>query len=260
AKAEKDILDKRKKQVSYKKECFKNDIDGFFKNLSTNFYIDKAEAIDSFLQHELKKSSDAWDDKKKYQFISKLRTNVSDKWRELDKALKVTKPNVGLSNAARKEWESYLKNKAKLDEDVINPAKKKTEELLSRFISVNGLTFSARERVNEIVEEEKKSLNRVISNYRNELKEDVSKIESVVKEKAREKSSEYTQALAEVMTAINSTAIETYSSDESIAMISSWENTLDDINKQTESYFSKLRETVELGKMRISPRCEIIAT
>ncbi|EGR0196453.1 ATP-binding protein [Vibrio alginolyticus] len=245
AKAEKDALEKRKKQVAYKKELFNREIDEFFERLSDGFYLSEAEAINSFVSSELKKSSDSWDDKKKYHFISSLRSTVSSKWKELDKLIKVTKPNIGLSKAAKKDWESYLKNRVKLNEDVIEPTKKEVDALIAGYISTNGLTFSVRERVNELVEEEKKSLNKVISNYRSELKGDVSKIDLVVKEKARAKSNEYTQALAEVMTAINSTAIDTYSPEESMAMISSWEHKLEEINNQTESYFTKLRETVE---------------
>ncbi len=246
ANTEKELIAKRKKQVSYKKELFKKEIDEFFERLSNGFYVSEVESINSFVYSELKKSSDSWDDKKKYLFISDIRSNIAQKWKNIDQLIKVTKPNVGLSNTAKKEWETYLKNRVKLSEDVIEKTKKEVDALIAEYISTNRLTFSFRERVNELVEEEKKSLNRTISNYRNELKDDVSKIDSVIKDKARAKSNEYTQALAEVMTAINSTAIDTYSPEESMEMISSWEKKLEEINEQTESYFTKLRETVDI--------------
>mgnify|MGYP002376081344 FL=1 len=245
AKAEKDALEKRKKQVAYKKELFNREINEFFERLSDGFYLSEVEAIDSFVVSELERSSDRWGDKKKYDFISSLRYTVSSKWKELDKLIKVTKPNIGLSKAAKKDWESYLKNRVKLSEDIIEPTKKEVDTLISEYISLNGLKFSARDRANELVEEEKKSLNKKISNYRSELKNDVSKIDIIVKEKASAKSIEYTSALAEVMTAINSTAIENYSPKESMALISSWEQKLEAINNQTENYFTKLRDTVE---------------
>lgn len=154
--AQKELIAKRKKQVSYKKEQFKKEIDEFFERLSNGFYVSEVEAIKSFVYSELKKSSDSWDDKKKYHFISDIRANVSQKWKNIDRFIKVTKPNVGLSNTATKEWESYLKNKIKLSEDVIEPAKREIDTLIAEYISKHGLTFSVRERVNELVEEEKK--------------------------------------------------------------------------------------------------------
>ncbi|HHF0504678.1 TPA: ATP-binding protein [Vibrio antiquarius] len=246
AKAEKEVLEKRKKLTYYKKEQFNKDISDFFEKLSSGFYLSAVEGISSFVISELKKSSDSWSEQEKYHFISDLRDSVSEKWKNLDKSIKITKPKVGLSNAAKKEWESYLKNKQKVSEDLIEPTRKKVDALFAEYISSHSLTFSVRERVNELVEEEKRSLNKVISSYRTELKEDVSKIDTVIKEKARAKSNEYTTALAEVMTAINSTAIDTYSPEESMVMISGWEKKLEEINEQTESYFTKLRETVEL--------------
>jgi len=246
AKSEKEAKDRRAKQVNFKKDLFNKEINEFFERLSDGVYLKNAESISSFVTSELKKNSDSWDNKKKYHFISSIRDIVSAKWKDLDKLMKVTKPNVGLSNNAKKDWEAYLKNRQKLNEDVIEPTRKSVDALMAEYISSHGLTFSIRERVNELVEEEKKSLNRTISSYKNELKEDVSKIDSVIKDKARAKSNEYTQALAEVMTAINSTAIDTYSPEESMEMISSWEQKLEEINAQTESYFTKLRETVEI--------------
>ncbi|MBF4390504.1 hypothetical protein EAY32_21700 [Vibrio anguillarum] len=48
------------------------------------------------------------------------------------------------------------------------------------------------------------------------------------------------------MLEINSTAIDTMSSEESMALIANWENRLDEINSQTDAYFTKMRDTIEL--------------
>ena len=139
-----------------------------------------------------------------------------------------------------------MTTREKLLEDVVNPAKKEIESKISEYVSSNSLSFSLRDRVSEFIKEEKKTLTKTISGYRDELKSNVGEIDSAIKEKARSKSAEYTNALAEVMSDINSTAIDTLSEEESLKVISSWEKQLEELTEQTEQYFQKMRDTVEV--------------
>lgn len=195
---------------------------------------------------EFEKTNEAWNDQEKYHFISNLRRDITSAWKEIDKDIKITKPKVGLSKPDEKNWISYLTTREKLVEDVINPAKKEIESKISEYVSSNSLSFSLRDRVSEFIEEEKKTLTKTISSYRDELKSNVGEIDSVIKEKARSKSAEYARSLAEVMSEINSTAIDTLSEEESLNVISSWEKQLEEINEKTEQYFQKMRDTVEV--------------
>lgn len=237
---------KRKKLVRTKKQAFKEQLASFFDAYSDGSYLSKVNEFKNHIRVEFEKSSESWDDQEKYRFISNLRSDMSSKWKSFDAELKITMPRVGLSNKDRKSWETYLATREKFYEDVVRPAQKTIETRISEYVASNSLSFTLRERVSEFIEEERKTLSKKISTYRNELKGNVSEIDSVIKEKARSKSAEYTQALAEIMTSINSTAIDTFSEEESLEAISSWEKQLENINEQTEQYFTKMRDAVEL--------------
>ncbi|MCC4783103.1 ATP-binding protein [Vibrio lentus] len=237
---------KRKKLVSAKKEAVRQQLHNFFDCYSDGTYLEQVESLKSQVKVEFEKTNEAWNDQEKYHFISNLRRDITSAWKEIDKDIKITKPKVGLSKPDEKNWISYLTTREKLVEDVINPAKKEIESKISEYVSSNSLSFSLRDRVSEFIEEEKKTLTKTISSYRDELKSNVGEIDSVIKEKARSKSAEYTRSLAEVMSEINSTAIDTLSEEESLNVISSWEKQLEEINEQTEQYFQKMRDTVEV--------------
>lgn len=244
--AEKELLKKRKKNVGPKKEQLQAELGTFFSDLESGYYINETNQLMQFVESELNKTDDDWSDKEKHKFITEFRNHIYSKWKELDKKIKITRPNIGLSKSIKQEWESYLKNREKLTNEFIIPTKQSIEILISGYVEHNGISFSLRDRVTELLEEEKKILSRNISIYRNELKENVIEIDSVIKVKARGKSNEYTNALSEVMLEINSTSIDTMSSEESMALIANWENRLDEINSQTDAYFTKMRDTIEL--------------
>ncbi|MBY8096475.1 hypothetical protein KW490_19935 [Vibrio fluvialis] len=246
AKKEAEAAKRRKNQVNAKKEVFRQQMIDFFDSYSDGSYISQVEALKKRVEVDFEKASETWRDKEKYHFISSLRRDVAGAWRGLDKAIKITKPKVGLSQPDEKNWISYLTTREKLIADVIAPAKREIELKISEYVSSNSLSFTLRDRVNEFIEEEKKTLSKTISNYREELKDNVGEIDLVIKEKARSKSAEYTHALAAVMSEINSTAIDTLSEEESLEIISNWERQLEEINEQTEQYFQKMRDTVEL--------------
>ncbi|MFB2686410.1 ATP-binding protein [Shewanella mangrovisoli] len=244
--AEKELLKKRKNNVGPKKERLLAELEFFFSDLNSGYYLNEVNQLLQFVESELSKTDNNWSEKEKHKFITDVRNHVHSKLKDLDKKIKITRPNIGLNKSIKQDWESYLKNRERLTNEVITPAKQSIENLIFGYIEHNGISFSLRDRVTELLEEEKKSLSRNISNYRSELKENVVEIDSTIKAKARLKSNEYTNALSEVMLEINSTSIDTMSSEESMALISSWETRLDDINSQTDAYFTKIRDTIEL--------------
>ncbi|WP_080637348.1 ATP-binding protein [Vibrio owensii] len=246
AKQQSEAEKKRKKLVKTKKEAFRDQLTSFFDAYSDGSYVSKVDAFKNHVKVEFEKSSNSWNEQEKYRFISNLRSNMSAKWKSFDKELKITMPKIGLSNDDEQNWTTYLATREKFYEDIVRPAQNYIELQISEYVSSNSLSFTLRDRVSEFIEEERKTLTKTISTYRNELKSNVGEIDSVIKEKARSKSAEYTQALAEVMTSINSTAIDTYTEEESLKIVSSWEQQLEEINEQTEQYFRKMRDTVEL--------------
>jgi signal transduction histidine kinase len=245
-KEQKALLDKRRKQVATKKEQFDNNLNEFFERYDTNYFLQKIKLLESDTDIALTKTNDNWTDKEKYTFTSTLRARIKASWKILHQEIKVTKPNIGLNSDLRKNWENYLKTKEKLEVDIISVANMTIDTKILAYIESNGLSFSLRDRVSELLQEERKSLKKNISQYRNELSNNVDEIDSIIKDKARSKSRELTNKLAEVMIEINSTAIDTISTEESTELMADWEQQLETVYNQTEDYFGKMRDTVEL--------------
>ncbi|PMM52459.1 ATP-binding protein [Vibrio lentus] len=246
ANAAKELLKRRKNQVKPKKNKFQTELNEFFRKLGNGDFISTVNQLSNYVDLEFAKASDVRDEIQQYQFVSELRKHVSLEWKNLYSEINISKPNVGLNNDLVKEWESYLKNKQKITAEVFDAEKNRIESLISEYVESNNLSFSIRDRVSDLLEQEKRTLSKSISNYRTELKNNVGEIDSVIKDKARAKSAEYTNALSEVMSAVNSTAIDSLSDEDSAILLSSWEQQLEEINTKTDLYFTKMRDTVEL--------------
>ncbi|WP_194945041.1 ATP-binding protein [Shewanella sp. TC10] len=244
--AEKAAIDRRKKLVGPKKAKFEEQLNSFFDFFDDNYFTNEVNTLLDFVESELNKTNDNWSNKEKYSFIFDLKKHVKGTWKKVNDASKVSKPNIGLNKDLTKNWISYLKTKEKMNDDLIQPANLKIEENIASYIESHGLTFSLREQVSGVLEEERRSLKKNISQYKHELTANVSEIDSVIKDKARLKSGEFTNKLSEVMSNINSTPIDTLSVEESTQLITNWENELEIISNKTEEYFSKMRDTVEL--------------
>lgn len=244
--AEKAALDKRKKQIGPKKAKFEAELNAFFDHFDNDYFLGEVAALIKYVESELSKTNDIWDSKEKYNFISDLRGYVKNAWVKINGESKVSKPNIGINKDLTKIWTSYLKTKEKLNVDIIQPANLSIETNIASYVDSHGLTFSIRDRVSGALEEERKLLKKNISQYKNALTVNIGEMDSVIKDKARLKSGEFTNKLSEVMSKINSTPIDTLSIEESTKLISSWEGELESVSNQTEEYFTKMRETVEL--------------
>ncbi|MBF4274737.1 hypothetical protein EAY07_22580, partial [Vibrio anguillarum] len=144
---EKELLKKRKKNVGPKKERLQAELGNFFSDLESGYYINEANKIAQFVESELNKTDDNWSDKEKHKFITEVRSYVYSKWKELDKKIKIIRPNIGLNKSIKRDWESYLKNREKITNEVIIPNKQSIEILISGYIEHNGISFSLRDRV-----------------------------------------------------------------------------------------------------------------
>jgi signal transduction histidine kinase len=246
ADAEKAAIERRKKLVGPKKAKFETELNSFFELFDNNFFSNEVNSLSKHVESELNKTNDNWTNKEKYTFISELKKYVKASWKVVYDECKVSKPNIGLNKDLTKAWVTYLKTKEKINNDITQPGNLKIEADIASYIEKHGLTFSLREQVSGTLEEERKSLKKNISQYKNELTANVTEIDSVIKDKARLKSGEFTNKLSEVMSNINATPIDTLSSEESTQLISKWENELELVSNQTEEYFSKMRDTVEL--------------
>jgi signal transduction histidine kinase len=244
--AEKAALDKRKKQIGPKKLKFESELNAFFDQFDNNYFSNEIATLIQYVESELNKTNDNWGNKEKYDFISNLRNYVKSVWKQINEESKVSKPNIGLNKDLTKTWTSYLKTKEKLNVDIIKPGNLSIETNIASYIDSHGLSFSMRERVSGTLEEERKSLKKNISQYKSALTANIGEMDSVIKGKARLKSGEFTNKLSEVMSKINSTPIDTLSIEESTRLISKWESELESVSIQTEEYFSKMRDTVEL--------------
>ena len=239
-------LERRKKLAAPKKEQFQRELRTFFDKLKGGEFASNVNDFVSSIDRELNKARGISNKSDKYNFISELQSTISSGWKKLFSELKITKPKVRLNKDITKEWESYLKSREKLKADVYDPSRIKLEGMVSEYVKFNELSFSVRDRINGQLEEEKKTLAKNISNYRSELKGDVKAIDSLIKEQARQKSSEYTNALSSVVASVNSASVDTLSEEEASELLISWEKQLEEINLQTEQYFTKMRDTVEL--------------
>jgi len=242
---EKDLLDRRKKNVKPKKDKLISELDEFFSDFQNSAHIDEVNRIVNYIETELQKDNKSRTDKEKHLFITKLKNENSSSWKALEKRLKISKPNIGLNKSILSDWKSYMQTREKIKSDFILPNKKHVELLINEYIQANGLSFSLREQVSELMEEERKTLSKCISHYRNGLKEDVSEIELAIREKTRAKSNKYTNELSKVISEVNSTSIDTLSYSDSSTLISDWERRLEEINEETESYFTKMRDSIQ---------------
>lgn len=242
---QKNILDKRKKMIGFKKTAFQEELDCFFENYNNNIFTDILSEITQEIKSQLLTGHNDWTTSQKYSFIYEVRKKYQGKLSDFNKKIKISKPNIGLNKSIIKQWESYVFIKEKLQDDIINPSKYNLENLISRYMNDNSLSFSKREEITEIVHEEKKTFNKTINSFKKTMKDNVTLLDESIKETLRSKTSSLSNSMNMVISEINSSSLDIISEDEASRLVNTWEKRLEDVSNETEEYLGKIRESVE---------------
>lgn len=246
ARKQKEALAKRKKTINFKKNNFQSELEGFFCDYDNNFHYEYMENIIRETEHFILASNDSWDAAQKYNFIYGIMREAKGKNNDIYKAIKISKPNIGLNKALLKQWESYLILKQKITDEIIEPAQAQLNDLITKYMNANSLTFSKREQITESVNDERKNLNESVNNFKKRMKDSVSVLDGSIKEKVREKTLDFTNTINSVMAEINTTSLDTISENEANTMISLWEKQLDAVSSRTDEYFNKIKESLDV--------------
>ncbi|HGM6875425.1 TPA: ATP-binding protein [Serratia marcescens] len=242
---QKRILDKRRKMIGFKKETFQEELDCFFVNYNKNIFTDILSEITQEVTSELLTSHDNWTVSQKYSFVNEVRRKYQARIFDFNKKIKISKPNVGLNKSILKQWESYLILKEKLQHEIIAPRKNNLDDIINKYMDDNSLSFSRREKVTDIVNEEKRVFNKTINSFKRAMKDNVTLLDDSIKETVRSKTSTLSNSINMVISEINSSSLDMISEDEASRLVNTWEKRLEEVSNETEEYLGKIRESVE---------------
>ena len=121
---------RREKQVSARKRDFQASLDAFFDKLKRNAPQEASLALAEQVEAELRLVVGIADSQRASREVLDLERRARADVRALEASYRVSRPRVGLSKAALREWNAYTAEFASLQERVFKPARKLVDDLV----------------------------------------------------------------------------------------------------------------------------------
>ena len=144
---------RREKQVSERKRRFEGSLNTFFEELAHNKPQEEAWALTEGISSELREARSIADSQLAARKVLDIERQAQSGIRELEARYRVSRPRIGLSRAALRDWGVYNTQFATLQERVFRPARELVEELIGEEARKARLSLDRRIRTEAALED-----------------------------------------------------------------------------------------------------------
>ena len=144
---------RRENQVSERKRRFEARLDAVFEEIEHNRPQEEALALTEGVSSELQEVRSISDSERAAQEVLDIERRAEAAIRELEARYRVSRPRIGLSKAALRDWGVYNSQFAALQERVFRPARELVEALIGEEARKARLSVDRRVRTEAALEE-----------------------------------------------------------------------------------------------------------
>ena len=188
---------RREKQVVGRKRKFEADLNSFFDRLKNGKPQEETLVLTESVEMELRSALSIADSQQAAFKVLDLESRAQTKIRNLETYYHISRPQIGLSKAALRDWKVYNAEFLSLQENVFRPARKMIDELigdearkatlsLDRRVrtesALDGLAREARKTTKGLIQEVRDQAARVASGAREVAKKSREAVESELRE------------------------------------------------------------------------------
>lgn len=247
-----EAIKRRNKSIKGKKEIFENQISKFFDQLEDKSITKKLSEIKSEVLDKIDNAGSSWSKEDKLLFAVELNDLFKSRYNQLLSDIKISKPNVGLSNVTTELWFEYLAAKDRLINEIIEVDKFEIDSSISNYVKNNDLSFTRRNRVKSELDSDNKLLNKTVNDFRKEFNNGIVKLEEVLKENSRLKATELSQTISNISAEFNKTPLDELDEKDAKKVTSDWSKTIHDAYDDANDHFMKLKESLDIVINEIS--------
>jgi len=193
---------RREKQVSERKRKFETSLNTFFDRLGDNEPREEALALTERVETELRSACSMADSRLAASKVLDLERRARADIRDLEARYRISRPRIGLSKAALRDWNAYNGEFASLQENVFGPAREIIDDLIGEEARKAALSLDRRVRTEAALDglgqEARKSTGRSSRAVRAEADKVASKARDVAGQSLKTVESELREVLSEV--------------------------------------------------------------
>ena len=144
---------RREKQVSKKRRTFEVNLNSFFDRLGDNSPQEEVMALTEGVARDLRLACSSSDSQVAARKILELERRAQADIRELEARYRVSRPRIGLSKGALRDWGVYNSEFASLQENVFRPARERIEDVIGQEAEKARLSLDRRVRTEASLED-----------------------------------------------------------------------------------------------------------
>lgn len=194
---EEEARKQREKQVVQKKKKFEASLNHFFDRLENDEPQAEALALTERVEKQLRSACNIADTQQAANKVLDLERQAQVDIRNLETAYRISRPQIGLSKAALRDWTVYSSEFVLLQENVFSPARKMIGELIGDEVEkatllldrhvrtesvLDELGRKARKTMNELVQETRVQVDHVASGVQDAAVKSLKTVESELRE------------------------------------------------------------------------------
>ena len=150
---EEEARKRRERQVSTRKRRFESDLSTFFDEVASNAPQEAALELTARIEEELRAACSIPDTQLAARKVLDLERQAQADIRELEGRYRITRPRIGLSKAALRDWSVYSTEFASLQQRVFRPARELVEDLIGEESKKAVLSLDRRVRTEASLED-----------------------------------------------------------------------------------------------------------
>ena len=204
---------RRERKVSEKKKKFATDLDAFFDRLENNEPREEVRMLQENVEAELQSACNLADKQLAANKIIDIESQAQANLRELEDRYRISRPRIGLSKVALREWSAYNTEFVSLRETVFDPARKSIADLIDEEVKKAAFSLDRRVRTEATLDELGQKARKVTRRSGQDVRVEAGKVASKARELAGQSLKTVESELREVLSEIQRTDL-TKMSDE----------------------------------------------
>jgi len=177
---------KRAENVSVRKKAFTDNLERFFTRVQDNDPKSQYDILLTDVQAALKSVQKEKDLDRAAELLIQTESFAEHRLGELRKEFTITRPReIGLSTQTRRDWESYLSERAQLEEGVFIPASEQLRALVGTAAKAARIHVDQRKRLQTLINELSVEVSKSIQAQATDIRQTAEEKETEVRELAQ---------------------------------------------------------------------------
>jgi len=169
---------RRERHVSQRRKEFAAHLNGFFDDLANDVPRNEATKLTERVEEELQSACGIEDDQSAAHKVLDLERHAQKELDGLEARYRISRPRIGLSKGALRDWNVYSSEFAALQENVFKPARNSVDELIGEAVNRARLSLDRRVRTEAAMENLAQEARKITGHSRTAVRKEAEEVAS----------------------------------------------------------------------------------